>query len=278
MQPAAAEPRTARGAGSRSRSYSSSSESSSELSSDPEARAGEACRQLPSNLVKDAASEVRLGFVRKVYGILSTQLLVTVAIAAPIATMDASWIKGHRWLLQLSFCMTMVTICAITCCKDAARRFPSNYAFLFTFTVFEAIVLGFVSATYTWQSVALAAGTTCVIFTIMTVYAWRTKTDFTGLGPYLFAALSALCVFGFTLCLLSYLGVGIHWAMMFYDACGVLLFTFYIVYDTQLLIGEYGGHQAQFTVDDYVFAALNLYLDIVNLFLYILSLFGNRSE
>jgi len=57
---------------------------------------------------------------------------------------------------------------------------------------------------------------------------------------------------------------------------GVLLFTFYIVFDTQLLIGEYGGHKVQFGIDDYVFAALNLYLDIINLFLHILSLFGER--
>jgi len=238
----------------------------------------QACPRLPSSFVKEAATEVRLGFVRKVYGILSAQLLLTVAIAAPIASMDASWLAGHGWLLRLSFGMTMVTICGIACCKDAARRFPSNYIVLFGFTIFEAIVLGFVSATYTWQSVALAAGTTCMIFTIMTAYAWRTKTDFTGLGPYLFAALAALCAFGFTLCLLSAFGVAIHWAMMFYDACGVLLFTFYIVYDTQLLIGEYGGHQVQFTVDDYVYAALNLYLDIVNLFLYLLSLFGDRRQ
>jgi len=38
-------------------------------------------------------------------------------------------------------------------------------------------------------------------------------------------------------------------------------------------LGEWGGHKLQFGIDEYVFAALNLYLDIINLFLHILSLF-----
>merc|ERR1719375_1213513 len=95
-------------------------------------------------------------------------------------------------------------------------------------------------------------------------------TDFTGFGPYLFAGLMVLCMFGLVLSILGWCGVRIDWLLMFYDACGVLLFTFYIVYDTQLILGEWGGHQQQFGLDDYVFAALNLYLDIINLFLYIL--------
>lgn len=45
--------------------------------------------------------------------------------------------------------------------------------------------------------------------------------------------------------------------------------------DTQLIIG--GKHaKFQFSVDDYVFAALNLYLDIINLFLFILQIINNR--
>lgn len=49
----------------------------------------------------------------------------------------------------------------------------------------------------------------------------------------------------------------------------------YIVYDTQLIVG--GAHKKhEFGVDDYVFAALNLYLDIINLFIFILSIINDR--
>jgi len=46
----------------------------------------------------------------------------------------------------------------------------------------------------------------------------------------------------------------------------------FIVYDTQLMLG--GKHKYAISMDEYVFAALNLYLDIINLFLYILRIMG----
>merc|ERR1719436_1366275 len=107
---------------------------------------------------------------------------------------------------------------------------------------------------------------------MMTVYAWNTSSEFFGFGPYLMGGLFVLMAFGFAISIMSMCGVKVRWAMMAYDVLAVILFTFYIVYDTQLILGEYGGHRQGFSVDDYAFAALNLYLDIVNLFLHILSL------
>jgi len=82
------------------------------------------------------------------------------------------------------------------------------------------------------------------IFLGMTVYAWNTTTDFTGFGPYLFGALLALTVFGFTLSILGLCGVHIKWLMMIYDLLGVLVFTFYIIFGTQMIVG--GNHKLQF--------------------------------
>lgn len=60
-----------------------------------------------------------------------------------------------------------------------------------------------------------------------------------------------------------------------YSGASALLFSMYIVYDVQLIVG--GKHkQHQFSLDDYCFAALNIYLDIINLFLHLLRLFGER--
>lgn len=226
--------------------------------------------------VKSATIEVRLGFVRKVYGILVSQLILTVAIAGPLSQMQ-TFVQDNYWLLPASCAVTLVTICAMACCKNLTRTYPTNYIFLFIFTLFEAVTVGFVSAMYSPESVLLAAGMTAFVFFALTVYACKTKKDFTGYGPYLFAALLVLCGFGFLISILSMCsGVNIQWALMAYDLIGVLLFSFYIVYDTQLILGEYGGHKVQFGIDDYVFAALNLYLDIINLFMFLLELFGSR--
>mmetsp|Transcript_85225 Transcript_85225/g.166716 ORF Transcript_85225/g.166716 Transcript_85225/m.166716 type:complete len:110 (+) Transcript_85225:228-557(+) len=108
----------------------------------------------------------------------------------------------------------------------------------------------------------------------MTLFAWTTKLDFTGFRIYFMAAGIALCVFGLAISILSCFTV-VKWAIMAYDFLAVLLFTFYIVYDTQLILGG-DDRKAQFGVDDYCFAAISLYLDIINLFLHLLSLFGER--
>lgn len=227
--------------------------------------------------VKAASIDLRRGFVRKVYGILSVQLLLTVAIAAPLQRVDSMWLHNNMWLLVLSSFMTLAIICAMSCCcQGAARKFPVNYVLLFTFTAFEAITVGFVCATYQLRSVLLAGGITALIFLGLTAYACMTSRDFTGMGPFLFGALLSLCIFGLVLAILSVCGVHLKGLEIAYDLFGVLIFVFYIIFDTQRILGEWGGHKTQIGIDDYVFAALALFLDIVNLFLHILRLVGNR--
>ena len=56
---------------------------------------------------------------------------------------------------------------------------------------------------------------------------------------------------------------------------GVILFSFYLIYDTQLIIG--GKHrQYQFTEDMYILGALTLYLDIINIFIYLLEIMNSK--
>ncbi len=56
---------------------------------------------------------------------------------------------------------------------------------------------------------------------------------------------------------------------------GVILFSFYLIYDTQLIIG---GKTYQLTIDDYVYGALALYLDVVNMFVFILMILGGTGD
>jgi len=251
------------------------------MSRDMEAQRNERRRLKPTpagdNHVKNATQEVRMGFVRKVYGILSAQLLLTVAIATPMQFWGEYWMEQNLWLLYVSVGMTFATLCALACCADVGRSFPLNYIFLLVFTGFEGVMIGFVSASFTWQSVVLSAGITVFICLFLTIYAWTTTSDFTGLGPYLFAFSAVLLCFGLALCILTVCRIHIQWLTMLYDALGVLLFVFYIVFDTQRVLGEYGGHMLQFSIDDYAFAALNLYLDVINLFLHILAILGRRK-
>ncbi len=67
-----------------------------------------------------------------------------------------------------------------------------------------------------------------------------------------------------------------RWTMIAYGSAGALIFSLYIVYDTQLMMG--GKHKYALDPEEYIFAALNIYLDIVNLFMYILMIVGASSS
>ena len=56
---------------------------------------------------------------------------------------------------------------------------------------------------------------------------------------------------------------------------GLVLFSIYLIYDIQLIVGN---KSHQFGEDDYILAALNLYLDIISLFIRILSIVGEKEN
>lgn len=60
--------------------------------------------------------------------------------------------------------------------------------------------------------------------------------------------------------------------MLGFGSVGALIFSLYIVYDTQMMMG--GKHKYSLSPEEYIFAALNLYLDIINLFRYVLCIVG----
>ena len=69
----------------------------------------------------------------------------------------------------------------------------------------------------------------------------------------------------------------IRWAQIGYSAVGAIIFSLYIIYDTQIMLG--GNHKYSISPEEYIFAALNLYIDVINLFQYILMIIGaSRSD
>ena len=65
--------------------------------------------------------------------------------------------------------------------------------------------------------------------------------------------------------------------MIGFGVAGAVVFSLYLVYDTQLLMG--GKHRYSISPEEYIFAALSIYLDVLNIFLYILMIVGGaRTE
>lgn len=216
--------------------------------------------------------EIRHGFIKKVYGILMCQLAVTLAIMSIFMYVEAAKEYSHEnpWLMIVAMVLTFVVLIVLACCPDVRRTFPTNLILLAIFTVLEAFMLGVVSSHYETDAVLIAAGITAVVALGLTIFAFQTKWDFTMMGGLLFVFLIVLIVFGL-LCAI----IRNHYANLAYSALGALLFSAYLVVDTQLMLG--GKHRYSISPEEYIFAALNLYLDIINLFLFLLSIVGSKK-
>jgi len=152
--------------------------------------------------------------------------------------------------------------------KKLARTVPTNYILLGIFTLCEAILVGVICSFYDPITVFIAAVLTLGITLVLTVYAFTAKVSFSEL----FAVL-LVCLFGmlFTGIFSLIYGVGSNYGTL-YCGLGVLVYGIYIIIDTKLLAdGNYG-----ISYEDYVFGALMLYIDIIQLFLYLLRFLGKK--
>ena len=211
----------------------------------------------------DPETSMRLGFIRKVYGILSMQLILTtfmclISITSPSY---ASFQKTHPGFIWLSMIGSILILLAICCIPGMSRKVPANYILLFTFTLFEGYMVSAACSMTNPKLVLMAAAMTCAITIALTVYAWTTKTDFTVCGSLLF--LSACC-----LLIMSLFAMFFKFLHVVVATLGIFIYSIYIIYDTQLLIGN---KENALDIEDYIFGALMLYLDVINMFLYILQ-------
>jgi FtsH-binding integral membrane protein len=219
---------------------------------------------------------VRQGFIKKLYGILSVQLLVTVLIASPFVLMDEykvqKFIFENMWLFYLSMITSLTVVVLFACVPSMMTQVPLNYILLALFTVSEGISVGMISSLYTTMSVVSTLGLVAAVVVVLSAFAANTKIDLTrSLWPYLLAV--TVVMMGAGLVLIFFPS---HIGMMIYSTVGAILFSVYIVFDTQMILG--GKSSMQFGIDDYVPAAIALYVDIISLFIYLLQLFGEQRR
>jgi len=212
--------------------------------------------------------EIRLAFIRKVYTILTLQLLTTFSFSLffSLNTTARALILSSTNALLLSMIASIATICALTC---LARRHPHNLLLLFLFTVLEAHLLSFVCAAYYERGlgavVLQAVGLTAGVFLSLTAFTFQSKVDFTFLGAGLSTSLTLLLLWSAVQMIFGYAPGAI------YSLLSALVFSGYIVFDTFLLLRKLGP-------EDYVVAAVSLYLDVINLFLAVLRLLTNDER
>ncbi|XP_008786054.1 protein LIFEGUARD 4-like [Phoenix dactylifera] len=211
--------------------------------------------------------ELRWAFIRKIYVILTAQMALTVAVASvvvavrPISHFFVSSAAGlglYIFLLILPF----IVLCPL---YYYHQRHPVNFLLLGLFTVSISFAVGLTCAFTSGKVILEAAILTAVVVVSLTLYTFwaaRRGHDFNFLGPFLFAAVLVLLVFAL---IQMFFPLG-KISVMIYGGLAAIIFAGYIIYDTDNLIKRY-------SYDEYIWAAVALYLDIINLFLSLLTLF-----
>lgn len=177
---------------------------------------------------------------------------------------------NNAWIAIAAAIIAFALSCLLICVKSVARSVPTNYLLLLAFTLLEAYTVAFCCATVKDGLVVLAAAAmTAGIVVSLTVYAVFTKTDFTACGGVLSVLGGAFMIFA----LFSFMyGPTMN---LIYCIIGVIVFGIYLVFDTQYIVGG-KNRKHHINRDDYIIGAMLLYLDIINIFLYILEIIGKK--
>ena len=211
-------------------------------------------------------NEMRIGFIRKVYGILSFQLLITFSMVVLSCTSKSfsNFQVQNTAIFFLCLVVSLITSITLICFRSIARSTPLNYILLGVFTLCESYLVSFICGVTNPNIVLMAAAMTCGVVLALTYYAYTTKTDFTVLGGLFFVIGIVMLLFGLFLMFTN--NRILH---ILYSCLGVIAFSLYLIYDTQLIVGN---HENKLEIDDFIVGAIMLYLDIINLFLHILKL------
>ncbi|KAG9185941.1 transmembrane BAX inhibitor motif-containing protein 4 [Alternaria panax] len=217
-------------------------------------------------VVAEATLDIRMAFIRKVYAILTVQLLATAAVSA-LSMMSESYknfIQQTPSLMWMSLIGSLVFL-GLTFWKR--KSYPTNLLFLAGFTAMEAysisVIVSFTDSKIVLQALFFTLG----IFIALSLFACQSKYDFTHWAPYLFGALWVVVLFGF----MSMFFPSSSSVELGYGVVCALIFSGYILVDTQMIMRHYH-------VEEEIAASISLYLDIINLFLAILRILNSQNQ
>ncbi|KAF6739564.1 Protein lifeguard 1 [Oryzias melastigma] len=217
-------------------------------------------------------SNIKSIFIRKVFLVLTAQLMVTFGFVAIFTFVEEVkvFVKENIWTYIVSYVIFLVSVFAISCCGSLRRKHPWNLVALSILTLSMSYMVGMIASFHDTESVVMAVGITAVVCFTVVIFSMQTKYDFTSCYGVLFVCLIVLIIFGF-LCIFIQNKI----LQIVYGGLGALLFTCFLAVDTQLLLGN---KELSLSPEEYVFAALNLYTDIINIFLYILAIIGRAGN
>ena len=213
--------------------------------------------------------------MRKVYVWMTLALVITGATAYGVATSPGLMmtIATNKLLFWGLIIAEFGLVVAISAAINKLSLTTATLLFIL-YSVINGATLSFIFAVYTMSSIASVFFITAGTFAVMAVIGYTTKKDLTSMGKILFMALIGIIIATVVNIFLKSTGLE-----MIVNYLGVLIFVGLTAYDSQkikqmLLAAPDASEGAQKLA---LLGALSLYLDFVNLFIYLLRIFGRRE-
>lgn len=214
--------------------------------------------------------------MNKVYGTMSVGLLLTFAAAWAVgnnaAAMQTLFTGFTRYIVMFAPLIMVFAFGAMINRLSAAGA----QLFFYAFSAVMGVSISYIFAIYTGVSVAQTFLVTSIAFAGLSLYGYTTKKDISGWGAFLIMGVIGLIVASIVNIWLA--SPALHFAV---SAIGVLIFAGLTAYDTQKIKNTYIEHAAhgdsEWLGKAAIMGALNLYLDFINMFMFLLSFMGNRE-
>jgi hypothetical protein len=213
--------------------------------------------------------------MNKVYGLMSIGMLVTGAVAYFVGNneqlLTAIWGSGLKWVVMFAPLAVVFAFGAMLHRMSAATA----QLVFFGYAALMGLSISFIFAAYTGVSIAQTFLVTAIAFAGLSLYGYTTKRDLSAMGAFLMMGLIGLIVASIVNIFLA------SSAMAFaISVIGVLIFAGLTAYDTQNIKNTY--LQLAQTDQDFlgkaaILGALQLYLDFLNMFMFLLQFLGNRE-
>ncbi|MBI2795713.1 MAG: Bax inhibitor-1/YccA family protein [Gemmatimonadetes bacterium] len=207
----------------------------------------------------------RATLVRRTYGLVLVSVLFTV-VGVGIGLTQPSMME---FVIRHPIISMLFTLAPLLMATRVRARFPANVGLVLLFTVMMGLVISPLMYFYGQRNPDLiwqAGGLTLTTFGVLTAYAWISRRDFSAWGS--FFAVGLWVLIGTSLLNLFFQSA---MADLWIAGATVLVFSGLLIFDTWRLRNVYGP-------DDYVLAAVQIYLDLLNMFMAILRLLGGRRD
>jgi uncharacterized protein len=233
--------------------------------------------------------------MNKVYGLMSVAMLITAAAAWAIAGLasttdpalataqlangkmltsfgEAIYGSPLRWVIMFA---PLAVVIGLTAMINRMSSATAQLVF-YGYAVLVGLSLSSIFLVFTGASIASTFLITAIAFASLSIWGYVTKKDLSGMGTFLLMGLVGLIV-----AMIANIFIQSEGLAMAIPFIGVLIFAGLTAYDTQNIKTSYLAHaqaaDGEWLAKSAIMGALNLYLDFINMFVFLLQMLGNRE-